>query len=696
MQDVPNASDILQDMLGCILNNECEKLERLLMENVNEINNPIGMPFELPNHRFLNHPALSQMVIIQHPLQTILDVACGMPNGPVVWVLLSYGAKSSIHPLGIDLALHNAIKNGRSYTVQALLIPGRSEVNGTSEKGWKPLLQAVLWTGPEVVSILLKRGARVDESGPSPISPGIHTALQLCLERRACEYGDEVVRSKCNEILKLLLNAGASIHVPPPEGSPFSPFEKLIEPWNKRDHWSMRLSSAEMDCLGKFVEEGAHLTAEFLGSPCAASSSNTFVHQAIWHSPPRVSHKVVDSISTTAPTNGAVMLHEVVGICPDAKRHLSDTLQDIQSLLKKRIDPNVLDNLGMTPLRKCIDQSSNTDVAAITQKLLDHGADPEYQDTDGVQPYTVAALTLREPVRTEVLQAMLANMHGHYTRSREGVSYTWKTGLFPIPDVPTHQQVLSCTRPDDEFQVSMREMVPVDVQPAFQRAYLAIISHRLFHAITKEAATRAVREKDRWDLLSILSLRGKANLPKHQFDQGLIVALLGFPKISAIEFGSASSTATQVDGSHPSEATASSELPHLDSPIPDATLAYPPFRLNTNSSLTPVLSSRLSQESDTSHDAFVGDTTQIRWLDPEAKRAPVDTVTAAANVLQYKCATCADGRLLTKTELQKHEVEHAHTTECDGVGCTRRFCKETRKREAKDIGCQDHLFPMEA
>jgi hypothetical protein len=108
-------------MLGAMLEDDTLKLESLIMENADHINDPIGLPFETPNSRFFGHPVMNQMVILQHPDQTLLDIACGMTCGPVVWILLSHGAKGSRHPLGTDLALHNAIKNGRSYTVQACL-----------------------------------------------------------------------------------------------------------------------------------------------------------------------------------------------------------------------------------------------------------------------------------------------------------------------------------------------------------------------------------------------------------------------------------------------------------------------------------------------------------------------------------------------------------------------------------------------
>lgn len=688
MQNPPIASESLQDMLECILDNDCEKLEKLLLEHVNEVNDPIGLPFELPSGRFANHSALSQMVIMQHSQQTLLDIACGMPNGPVVWVLLTYGAKGSTHPLGSDLALHNAIKNGRHYTVQALLIPSRSDANGLPDSRWTPLLQAVFWTGPEVVSVLLKRGARVDDAGLSPTSSGLHTPLQLCLDRRARKYGDEAMRSKCNENLKLLLNAGASIHVPPPEGSSATPFEKFIEPWQNHDHWNMKLSWAEMDCLGKFIEKGADLTAKFFGSPCAAGSSNTFIHQALWHSPPCISRQTVHSFSAAAPSSGATILHEVLGSCADAKRHCAETLNDIELLLTRGVDPNALDSLGVTPLRKCIEQAARTDVLAVVQKLLDGGADPESEDVDGVQPYAVAALTLQDPLRLEILQAMLSKMRGHNTKTQEGRTYKWEPGLFPIPEKPTYQQVLACTKADDDFRLSMQEMVPIDVQPAFRRAYVAVVTGRLLDKISKAAIADKITEKDRWDIILTLSIRKGADLPDYQFDQALVINLLDFPKISTIKLSSSTTPQSVIE----SPGSGTSQPARPDVAETNNTPAFQPFQLNTSSPSTlvrPSTTSRQSQESP-GNDDFIGDTTQIRWLNPESTKA---SAPAAAIVLQYKCAACADGRLLTKTELHKHEVEHAHTAQCDGIGCARRFCKDTRKRRERELGCQDHLFP---
>lgn len=146
------------DMLALVLEDDSQKLEALILKHPDHKDLPIGLPFDDPEGRFYNHPVMAGIAILQHPHQTILDIACGLPQSSVVWVLLSYQAKSSKHPLGTDLALHNAIKNGRSYTVQSLLMYSKGRLNGGPETSWKPFLQAVFWNHPHVVRCLIDKG----------------------------------------------------------------------------------------------------------------------------------------------------------------------------------------------------------------------------------------------------------------------------------------------------------------------------------------------------------------------------------------------------------------------------------------------------------------------------------------------------------------------------------------------------------
>jgi hypothetical protein len=64
------------DMLGAILEGDSPKLESLVMENIDHINDPIGLPFETPNSRFFGHPIMNEMVIGQHPDYWMLLVVC--------------------------------------------------------------------------------------------------------------------------------------------------------------------------------------------------------------------------------------------------------------------------------------------------------------------------------------------------------------------------------------------------------------------------------------------------------------------------------------------------------------------------------------------------------------------------------------------------------------------------------------------
>jgi ankyrin repeat protein len=686
------------EMLGAILENDSAKLESLVMENIDHINDPVGLPFETPNSRFFGHPIMNEMVIGQHPDQTLLDVACGMPCGPGIWILLTFGAKGSRHPLGTDLALHNAIKNGRPYTVQALLRPGRSEVNGVPGTTWKPLLQAVFWNHPEIVRILLRKGANLEDAGLSPRGSGYQTALQLCLDRRAAEYHQNPVREKCNQILRQLLEAGANIHVAAPTGSTTTPFEMFIQPLQTTPFWPIKLTVIELDCLRMFVNGGANLHIPFDGCPCGSIRRQTFEHQVLWHSTPTVARLVIDSLPVSSAANNnfsSTLFHELLGSCPDAKRHPADTLRDIQVLLRQGADPNTPDSNGVMPLRKCIEQCPAVDLVARLQMLLDGGANPELEDSEGIQSFVLAARTFEEPLLSEIMQALVSRMRGSYTRVVDGVSRTWSAKHFPISDTQTYEQVMSSTRSTGDFKLEMQDMVPEDIRSTFERAYFTVVSKNFLDSMTQAAKSRRLTPRDKDEIVWIAGMRRGIDLANYRFDQELVVALLDPHPVLDMPLHS-----IEVDSiTTPEQQISMVENTALPTRITeDVAPTAPPraqWQFNPNNTTTsaahPNTSDSIGSPISTTDDTLMPETTVIRWHNPESLPKPGDFEKACASVLSYKCTTCNGNVPLTKKEQERHSVEHAHSEKCTDDNCSRRFCLLKSRKKAR-VGCQEHLF----
>ncbi|KAF2126269.1 ankyrin [Dothidotthia symphoricarpi CBS 119687] len=652
-------SDVVMEMLGAVLDKDSHGLEKLVAENMDHVNNPIGLPFETPSSRFHGHPAMNGILILQHPGQTLFDIACGLPCGPIVWVLISHGATGSRHPLGTDLALHNAIKNGRSHTVQALLVPGRSNVNGLPSTTWKPLLQAVFWAVPGVVRILLAKGADVNIVGPSPDSTGKYTALQLCLRHRAMQYTNTVVKAQCDEILKMLLDAGASISA---LDDAFTPFQMFVKPWQEIPYWAIETSSIELDCLRIFVQKGANLESPFSNYPCRSASRDTFVHQALWHSTPNIARLVVDSIPQDPGTNGACLLHDVLGSCPDAQRHPADMLRDVNQLIQRGVDLNSVHGDGRTPLMRCIEQCSAADIVPCLQTLLDGGADPELEGLTGTQPFIIAARKLEGSLLSEVIELLVAYICGNHIEIIDGISYEWSQSHFPISKDQNYAQVVACTQERGKFMTNMQNMVPEDIQHSFRRAYFAIVSDNFLRTMTKLATSRRLDLSEISEITKVISMRNTFDLLEHKFDYQLAMSFLD-PSPTA------NSSATLRDMLPNTTSSSSGDISN------NAVVAHAPFQLNINISTSThgMCNSQRRMDSD-EDDFFVPSTTQIRWHDPCAKPKKGDLQKVIAAVLQFKCGVCADGTLLTKKELEKHGVEHTHSESCLDMRCRRRFC----------------------
>lgn len=667
------ATDIVMTMLNAVLEGDSQKLETLLMNHPNHINLPIGLPFDVHGGRFFNHPSMNQCVILQHPDQTIFDIACGLPSGPVIWVLLAHGAKGSKHPLGTDLAFHNAIKNGRVYTVQALLMPGRSNIHGEPGTTWRPLLQAVYWNQADVVRLLIDRGANVNETSPW-VDEKLKSTLEHCLERRLRDYFNEPVRQNCDRILNMLLNAGTDIHLRPAgEASPL-PFELFIKPWQGDPHWPSKLSPMEWDCLEAFIRKGADLKTPFKGFKCGAASTETFEHQVLWHTTPTMARMLIDHACPNPDGNGRSLLHEIAGSCPDAKRHPADTLRDIDVLLKRGADPNLYDSSGFTPLRRCIERCPAVDIATRLKLLLDGGADPELKQSNRLPAYVVAARTFGEPLRSQVMDFLVAKLKGRLNRVVYDETFTWSDSYFPIPHEPTFAQVQVYNGQDAGFNANVEQMLQEDVRNVFQRACFSVASMNFLNAQTMRAKMAqplqlTVGERD--EIYQVVAQRERLGLPEYRFDQYFVMGLLK-PQMAPVL---ANASNVLDNSSSPSSEQDDFLRPHQTPIFSSAPTAS---GMTANSSLQ-IDSENQGRRSSTSSDGssasfLIPTTTLLRWVDIDRPSKVSDLKKVKEAVLRHTCPECDTGNLLTKAELERHKVEHDHSSGCMDESCRRRFC----------------------
>jgi len=672
--DAVQATTILDNMLAAILEADSQRLESHLMQHPDYINHPIGEPFGTSGGRFFNHHAISQCVLLQHPGQKLLDIACALPSGPAIWVLLAHGASGSRHPLGTDLALHNAIKNGRIYTVQALLLPGRSNIHGEPGTTWKPILQAVYWNHPGVVRMLVDRGANVNETSPW-IDGTPKNTLDHCLDRRARDFAKAEIKASCDAILKTLLNAGADIHARPGGEQTPTTFEVFLQPWQGDPHWISKVDATEMDCLEAFIRKGANLKTTFTGFNCGAPSADSFQHQMLWHSTPAAARLLVEHASPNPGGNGCTLLHEIVGSCPGAKRHPSDSLRDIEALLQRGADPNLLDESSFTPLRRCLERCPAVDILPRLRMLLDGGADPELKHSNRLPPYVLAARTFEEPLRSQIMDFLVAKIKGRQPRIVYDVTFTWSEGYFPIPDEPTWAQVQCYNGQNGDFNANLERMVPDDVRAVFQRACFSVASGHFLDAATLRTKMLhplppTLSQKD--EIYQAVAQRQEAGLPAYTFDQDFVMILLK-PQMTPI----LTNYLTTV--SQPMAATQSESflLPH-QTPIAStagmepSTAAPAPFQFNATSSAR-----HEGPAAPPSHrhiDFSMPETTLIRWPNPGSQTRPGDIQKAKDSVLRFRCEECGNGNLLTKAELEKHVTEHEHTRQCQRDDCRRRFC----------------------
>lgn len=717
LNQVPRSgTEQVMALLATICDGDSSRLETLLRSSSvrAHINHPLGLPFQAPG-LFHDSPALQNCVVLQHPNQTLLDIASGLTSTSIVQMLLMHGAKSSVHPFGTDLALHNAIRNSRVSIVEALLTAGVNP-NGQLDCSWQPLRQAAFWNSPAIVRMLLKHGADVNPT--SFQGTPFKSPLQLVLDRRAAEYRNPQVRESTEEILKMLLYAGANVSAEKTvdlDGR--TPFETFLEPWQSDPQWSSHLSPIDCDCLQYFVTKGAELRTKFTPLDCSSSFGRTFEHQILWHANPATGRLLIDHANVQSGGNGSNALHEIVGSCPDAKRHPADTMRDIEVLLKRGADPNTFDKNGYTALTLCLELCPSSDVLERVTLLLQKGnADPLLRDKNGYNPVFMAIRLFEDPLRLQLAEVLISRYLARGLGTRKSISHINQTlspvtlddspmtsiqphlhsrsldeGFFlPTPNkddtqwlfdyfpFSSHISLDGVQRYSFEsnFTSDVQKRLPPDIRATFQKAALGVATRTfldsevravMFGSKNNAVARPIAKLRDR-QILDVVKMRKDAGLPDYAFPQAYVTDLLE----SLVQPAASLSLVAR----SPSAEDSFSRSQHqhqqpwkMGSPLYPATDKQQNLRTVPSADPSMLPTARMQSSF---YEAFSPPTP------PQSQPAGDSSKTTRLYEMigrdRYRCLSCRDGRVYSPEDYSNHEREHMHALLCSLPQCGRRFC----------------------
>ncbi|KAF2497481.1 hypothetical protein BU16DRAFT_456568, partial [Lophium mytilinum] len=343
---------------------------------------------------------------------------------------------------------------------------------------------------PAVVQKLLQAGAR-----SSVHSQGTQVSMS------------NAIRNGHVENVRALLESGACVASGlhqctwvPLRQAAFWLFPSIIQLLLDHDAtWSSHLSPVETSILQSFIANGAALQTRFIPTSCTSPSSETFSHQLLYHAPSHFTRLVIDHANVRPGGNGCHILHELVGSCPDAKRHPAETLRDIEVLLKRGADPNGLDGNGRTALTACLGLCPSIDVFDRIQLLLRGGADPEERDAKGFDPVLMAIKGFQDPLRFRLTETLL-------------YSYPTTTG----PSRGEHSWL--------ESHFNFSEEQAINFHALMQKATFSVATTRILDAAVRQQNRGGVLRSD--DILRVIRMREDAGLPRYEFDQAFVLELL--------------------------------------------------------------------------------------------------------------------------------------------------------------------------
>jgi hypothetical protein len=417
-----------------------------------------------------------------------------------------------------------------------------------------PIRQAAFYLSPPIIQHLLDHGADVNpymDVGPHK------TAVQLAIDRRASAFLDEETRSKAEKTIMLLLDAGATILLDrqlDPDG--LTPFESFIKPWISDPLWATHPTPLSSSILRAFIAAGADLNTPFAPSPssCTRTYSQTISHHLLYHAPTHLTQLLMDAADVLPGGNGATLLHCLIVSCPAAPRHPATVLRDIEVLLARGADPNLvaLGSTGHTPLTACLALCPALEVLERVRLLLRGGADPGLLDAQGFDPVLMAAKGFTDSLRFQLVELLIQHYkptHASLPGSRSWIPSCLHLGSsgeydhsHPATPTSSNNSSLSHTYgPMGKLAMQLPRTLPADIRDAIRTAAFSVASRRIIDNAVKMGVAGCEY------VLRTVRLRERAGLPAYEFAQGYVCQVLE-AAVGGVEQGEGEEEGTSVDG----------------------------------------------------------------------------------------------------------------------------------------------------
>lgn len=295
--------------------------------------------------------------------------------------------------------LHDAMKNGRVEEVRKFLSNSKNDINDRIFGGYTPLEAAVDWNQPEILELLIKKGASVNTEDAEHLTPlyraifrGNKEVIEILIVNGAnvnvvVNYTDCMLclaaRLGNVEVADLLIRKGLNVNFRNAYGQ--SPLHKASDNGQIAMTKFLLSNGAEVDAKDSakrtplMVADNFDVASILVDSGADVNSYSNSGEMPLFHAVSTKNIRTVELLlSKGADSNKyrdqsgstALMYAALVGATDIAKK-----------LIEAGADVNAIDNNGQTPLLKVANMRKVN--PAILSVLLDHGADINAQDRRG-------------------------------------------------------------------------------------------------------------------------------------------------------------------------------------------------------------------------------------------------------------------------------------------------------------------------